>query len=116
MTAPHVACCDTSTKTYRSRRTGDLAGNDLPLQTTGEENWATSTDALVDGIQSSCWDFWMQSRTVYVRQMFNVIQDHPVEPEKCLFCAGVTYDTAVGMHVPAMTPAIVAVKPFTWLA
>lgn len=93
-----------------------MAGNSLPLQMTGEENWATAYQAEVDGISSSRGGLFGDG-TVYVRMMFNVIQDHPVEPEKCPFCSRVDLtDTATGMRVLAMTPAIVAVKPYPWLA
>ena len=80
-------------------------------------NWATSSDAEVDGIVSSRWSWDMSDQTVYVRLMFNVIQDHPVEPEKCVFCSRpdlVTTNT--GMHVLPMARDQLAEKPFSWLA
>lgn len=96
-------------------RTGDLVGSDLPLQTTGG-NWATTRQAEVDGILSSRGDLW-NNPTVFVRMMFNVIADHPDEESKCQFCSRVDLeDTPIGMHVPAMTPEVVACRPYPWLA
>lgn len=93
-----------------------MAGNSLPLQMTGTENWATRSYAEVDGINSSRFHPDGSGHTLVVRPILSLIDDHEYPEHACALCRGPGAMSMGGMTVKAMTARQIAMRPFTWLA